>query len=459
MQKSSVGKSQTISKYIERKDSPYPDWVKGDMDQGRATIYDNALNWIQNPRRVIRRRTKTMKNLRCCLNHFSGILKSFHPDELQLDHVYADFTDRLQSHFNSATIRNSTMETYVTNFTGKILQYGKVDPAVIADIKGDIRVIRKELKMEAPKSVEISDNQISRWVSRLDEMCKSPDNAPNLCRIANPKSSMAGAKNSRLMHLLAVRAYIWVCLVTAGRADEVRRIRIDEISEFWISRRVTKGKMYSEQVDTSLPTWAWHRILPYIRYVREHLPDAELMFCEDEKKMGRGTISPKTLRELVKGSMVEVGMPPTTPGGYYRTHDLRKVWIRWIDENGGTMEEITALLRNSPRVVRKHYYPKSVQQRLVMSALDKGFKELGNMLEMEELGAERIEELKATFADLSHITVNRDGTLDMSDETRYGGPDFITDWSPLPDLNWGPPDVCLHRRLCFFPTTVRCSTN
>ena len=69
---------------------------------------------------------------------------------------------------------------------------------------------------------------------------------------------------------------------------------------------------------------------------------------------------------------------------------------------------------------------------------------------MEELSAERIEELKATFADLSHITVNRDGTLDMSDETRYGGPDFITDWSPLPDLNWGPPDVCLHRRLCFF---------
>jgi len=50
------------------------------------------------------------------------------------------------------------------------------------------------------------------------------------------------------------------------------------------------------------------------------------------------------------------GLGPTTPGDYYRVHDLRKVWARWINHNGGSIEEVSAFLTHSSTEVTYRAY-------------------------------------------------------------------------------------------------------
>ena len=172
-------------------------------------------------------------------------------------------------------------------------------------------------------------------------MCEKPETAPNLSRIANPNSSNAKSKQTSHHLLLALRAYVYLTLVSAGRADSIRRIRISEVNEDFFIREISKMRTYSEEVRTTMPEWVFERVKPYLEYCRENHPDAVFLFSEDENKRGKGTINPKTLQEIKKGAMKNIGMEPTSAGGLYRLHDLRTMWCNWMDKGGASGEQMS----------------------------------------------------------------------------------------------------------------------
>jgi len=124
--------------------------------------------------------------------------------------------------------------------------------------------------------------------------------------------------------------------------------------------------------------------------------------------------------------MIEAGMPPTWAGGYYRTHDLRKSWTRWINENGGSIEEIAAVLHHSsPDVTYKYYFADTHKRRLAESGHAKGLVRLKSLLdERDELDG-LIMEHEETFRDLECFEVFDDGGFAMPEGTAYGGPGSI----------------------------------
>jgi integrase len=373
------------------------------------------------------RRTKKMLNFSVSLNQFAPILKDFTPQDLEIDQLYGDFLSRLEAHLRDSDLEQSTMTSYVGTLCQKILPYANVKPAVTTELKEQIAQIRKSLKQPRPAHKSIQDEEIVNWIGRLDHFCNDPEDAPNLCVVANPRSNLKSSAGTSIRLLLAVRCYVWLCLITGGRADEVRRIRIEEVNEQWVRRELLKARLYADSADNNVPEWAWQRIGPYLEYVAEHHSSSELLFSENDNAIGRGTISPKTLRELAKGSMIEAGLGPTSPSGcYYRTHDLRKTLARWIDQNGGSIQEISAFLtHSSPDVTFKHYFAHDHKQALSDAAQSKAMDRLGELLqERESLDAE-IEEIRGLFRDLDYFEVFDDGGLAMPEGTAYGGPGFV----------------------------------
>ena len=422
--------------------------ISQDFDQGPTSIYDQAKLWIKNPRRIGERKTKKMKNMRTVLSKFASILKDFTPDDLKIDQVYAKFFERLEEDIKNEgkILANGTLSSYITILNCKILPCSGVEPSILIDIKSATRYIRKGMKLRKAIHPGIKDEDVARWIKRLDELCSSPEVAPNLCRIANPRSSMSRSEHTSEPHLLALRAYAWLTLMTAGRADEVRRIRVSNINESWVEREILKGKVFTEIQTTNLPAWAWERIRPYVEYVCKQRPDTEFLFSENENKMGTGTIAPNTLNKLVKGSMMELDIPPTSAGGYYRTHELRKSWARWIHDNDGMIEEATAFLtHSSPDVTYKSYYADGQKKALASSGHEKGLRAIAEILGHDGGDDMRFEELEGLFRNIDFLVPMEDGSLLLPDETRYGGPGFIEQvfyddgLVPAPRLELGAP--------------------
>jgi integrase len=435
---------ETIARTLQASfDTTLSKTITQDFDQGPTSIYDRAKLWIENPRRIGEWKTKKMKNMRTVLSKFATILKAFTPDDLKIDAVYGEFFKGLEKAIKKEgkILAHSTLGSYITILNTKILPCSGVETSILVDIKSATRNICTGMKLRKAIHPGLKDEDVARWIERLDELCSSPEAAPNLCRIANPNSSMAKSKQTSKRHLLALRAYAWLTLMTAGRADEVRRIRVSNINESWVEREILKGKMFTEIQTTKLPAWAWKKIEPYVEYVRTQVPDAELLFSENEDKMGAGTIAPGTLRELVKGSMMELDIPPTSAGGYHRTHELRKSWARWIHANDGVIEEATAFLTHSTTdVTYKCYYADGQKKALASSAHEKGLRAITDFLGLDEVDDMRLEELEGLFQNIDFLAPMEDGSLLLPDETAFGGPEFIEQefhedgWVPTPRL-------------------------
>jgi len=435
---------ETIARTLQASfDTTLSKTIPQDFDQGPNSIYDRAKLWMENPRRIGEWKNKKMKNMRTVLSKFATILKAFTPDDLKIDAVYGDFFKDLEKAIKKEgkILAHSTLGSYITILNCKILPCGGVEAPILVEIKSDTRNIRKGMKQRKAIHPGLKDEDVARWIKRLDELCSSPEVAPNLCRIANPNSSMSKSKQTSEPHLLALRAYAWLTLMTAGRADEVRRILVSKINESWVEREILKGKMFTEIQTTKLPAWAWKRIRPYVEYVRKQYPDAEFLFSETENTTGPGTIAPGTLRQLVKGSMMELDIPPTSAGGYHRAHELRKSWARWIQANGGVIEEATAFLTHSTTdVTYKCYYADGQKKALASSAHEKGLRAITDFLGLYEVDDMRLEELEGLFQNIDFLAPMEDGSLLLPDETAFGGPEFIEQefhedgWVPTPGL-------------------------
>ena len=403
---------QTISKYETTESKEFPMWIEQGMDQGIPTIYDNIISWISNPRRTLRKGSKTMKNLKVVVSKFSDILQQFTPDDLLIDSQFELFILDIKDMLYNTNLANKTIDSYLQIFCSQILVHGKASQSLISDIKSDITFIRKGMGLKQSNEIEISDQDIEKWLATLDTLCESPQSSPNLSIIANPNSPMKNSKHTSLRLLLAVRAYGWLSLITAGRANEVRRIKIEDINQNKVTRYISKMKIYAEPVTTDIREDAWKRISPYLDYVAEHYPNAELLFSESEARMGLGTISPKTLRELVKGSMIHSGMGPTCEGGYYRTHDLRKVWSRWLQSNGGTLDDARIMLgHRSADTTAKHYVGNSQTESQRAMAEQIGHKHLQDLLQIRDELKNKLEDLEKLFGELPHFTVHDNGSL------------------------------------------------
>jgi len=270
-------------------------------------------------------------------------------------------------------------------------------------------------------------------------MCENPEIAPNLSRIANPNSSNARSKRTSHHLLLALRAYAYLTLVSAARADSIRRIRISEVKEDHFIREVSKMRTYSEEVRNTMPDWVFKRVEPYLEYCRENHPDAVFLFSEDENKRGRGTINPKTLQEIKKGAMMNIGMEPTSAGGLYRLHDLRTVWCDWMDKGGASVEQMSVFLgHSSPKVTTKYYFAPKHKMRLRQEGWESGISHLEALFQERENIDHRIDELYNQLHEIGFFSDGKGGGVypDCWDEVDGN-------WSALPDLNRGPPDGCL----------------
>ena len=403
---------QTISKYETAESKEFPMWIEQGMDQGIPTIYDNIISWISNPRRILRKGSKTMKNLKVVVSKFSDILQQFTPDDLLIDGQFESFILGVKDMLYNTNLSNKTIDSYLQIFCSQILVHGKVSQSLISDINSDITFIRKGMELKQSNEIEISDYDLQQWLATLDALCESPQSSPNLSIIANPNSPMKNSKHTSLRLLLAVRAYGWLSLITAGRANEVRRIKIEDINQNKVTTYISKMKIYEEPVTTPIPEYAWKQISPYLEYVAKHHPNAKLLFSETEDRKGQGTISPKTLRELVKGSMIHSGMGPTCEGGYYRTHDLRKVWSRWLQSNGGTLDDARIMLgHRSADTTAKHYVGNSQTESQRAMAGHIGHKQIQDILRIGDELKSKLEDLEKLFGDLPHFTVHDNGSL------------------------------------------------
>jgi integrase len=388
----------------------YPYWVSDGMDQGEHSIYANVTLWLRSPRRWKDRNLKRYKNIRQSAGKFKQTLDGFTPADLRDDLLYSEFIDSLQNDIASSNLAQSTLDGYLGYMTGKVLVYGGVDARIVEEVKTQISIIKKGLKKRKEENRGIEESDIVELMRSIDEMCENSEEAPNLSRIANPNSS--NAKSERTSHhlLLALRAYACLTLVSAGRANSIRRIRISDVSEDHFIREISKMRTYSEEIRNSMPEWAFARVEPYLEHCRENHPDAVFLFSEDEGKRGRGTINPKTLGELVKGSMRNIGMRPTCSGGYYRFHDLRKVWCDWMDKGGASLEQMSAFLgHSSAKVTFQHYFSEDHKRRLGQEGWEAGMGELEALIQQRERIDHSIDELYRQLHDIGFFSDGKGG--------------------------------------------------
>ena len=398
--------------YSTASQDEYPYWVSDGMDQGEPSIYDNVMIWLSSPRRWKDRNLKRYKNIRYSAQKFRHTLSSFTPHDLRDDLRYMEFIESLQSEIESSDLAQSTLDGYLGYLTGKVLKNGEVNPRIVEEIKTQIFLIKKGLKRREVFHRGIEEDEIVEFMRSLDEMCENPETAPNLSKIANPNSSNAKSKRTSHRLLLALRAYAYLTLVSAGRADSIRRIRISEVNEDFFIREISKMRTYSEEVRTRMPGWVFERVKPYLEYCRENHPDAVFLFSEDENKRGKGTINPKTLQEIKKGAMKNIGMEPTSAGGLYRLHDLRTMWCNWMDKGGASGEQMSVFLgHRSPKVILQYYTASKHKERMRQEAWEAGMKGLETLLQIRENTDRKIDDLYSQLHDIGYFSDGEGGGI------------------------------------------------
>ena len=382
------------------------------MDQGEPSIYDNVMIWLRSPRRWKDRNLKRYKNIRISARKFRHTLGSFTPDDLRDDLRYSEFIESLQSEIESSDLAQSTLDGYLGYLTGKVLIYGEVNARIVEEVKTQVTIIKKGMKKRKAVHRGIEEDEIVEFMRSLDEMCEKPETAPNLSKKANPNSSNAKSKRTSHHLLLALRAYAYLTLVSAGRANSIRRIRISEVNEDFFIREISKMRTYSEAVRTSMPEWVFQRVEPYLEYCRENHPDAIFLFSENENKRGKGTINPKTLQEIKKGAMRNIRMEPTSAGGLYRLHDLRTVWCNWMDKGGASVEQMSVFLgHSSPKVTTKYYFASKHKERMRQEAWEAGMKGLEALLQIRENTDRKIDELYGQLYDIGYFSDGEGGGI------------------------------------------------
>ena len=388
----------------------YPYWVPDGMDQGEPSIYDNVMIWLKSPRRWQNRNLKRYKNIRQSARKFKQTLGYFTPEDLRDDLLYSEFVDSLRGEIENSNLAQSTLDGYLGYLTGKVMLYGGVEARIVEEVKTQVSIIKKGLRKRKEEHRGIKEEEIVELIRSLDEMCENPERAPNLSRIANENSSNAKSERTSPHLLLALRAYTWLTLVSAGRADSIRRIRISDVSEDHFTREIGKMRTYSEEVRNTMPDWVFERVEPYLEYCRENHPDAVFLFSEDENKRGRGTINPKTLQEIKKGAMRNIGMEPTSAGGLYRLHDLRTVWCDWMDKGGASVEQMSVFLgHSSPKVTTKYYFAPKHKMRLRQEGWEAGIGVLEALIHERENIDQRIEELYRQLDEIGYFSDGKGG--------------------------------------------------
>jgi len=389
------------------------------------TMYDAIQVQLNSPRTKRLHNESTIRNWRSSLACFASTLKKFSADDLRVDGMFGEFLDDIEQSLKQTTLAISTLDTYTQVLHAKLLMFAEVDERICKEVKQGIRNIRKKQQKTMPKAQAINDAVIVQWLRNLDGYCNDPKSAPNLFKLARPTGKMAYKNTMRLHHMLLLRGYVWLTLASGARTGEIRSLTEANIDQESMTRTIFKMKITCPEVISNLPSFIQERIRPMIASIKQHAPKAELLFCEHENKKGKGTIDPRLLQELVKGSMIANGMPPTSPGGYYKLHDLRKVWARWIDENGGSLESTTAFLgHSSTQVTYKSYFHDEHKNKLARKGQQIGLNHLQSLLAPPEDLTDRLAELRAFLEAGEDIYANSSFSLrheiDRTESARPG---------------------------------------
>jgi integrase len=398
------------------------------MSMGTLSITDSlharVLDWLDRPRTRISVNARTIKNRKADLGTFQHILERYTAEGLEDESTYVAFLSDLEHLLSTTTLKESTLGNKLTFLTTHALVQGGMSPALVAETKQHIRAMRKRIQRTVPATVSqpIGDDDLLRLIRSLDDLVESHPEVPNLCAIANPGGQLSGPEHSSMRDLLAVRAYVWLAVTTAGRADEIRRLHPEDVSPDIVVRHITKQRYTPEEKRTTMFESAWSRIAPWVQHVEAHHPEARHLFSETEDITGTGCFNPGRLRLLVKGAMMHAGMPPTCEGGYHRTHDLRKVWSRWIDAADGDLEEVCAFLgHKDPRTTYAHYFAKEHKTAIGDRGHERGLEHLKSLLQERDEMDLKIARLKELLGHLEEVYVGDDGAVvfpspDASDE-------------------------------------------
>jgi integrase len=405
------------------------------------TMYDIILVQLNSPRTKRLNHESTVRNWRSSLACFASTLKKFSADDLRIDGMFEEFLDDIERSLKKTTLAVSTLDNYTQVLHANLLVFAEVDERIRKEVKQGIRNIRKKQKKTMPKAQAIDDAMIVQWLGNLDGYCNDPNSAPNLFQLGRVTSKMAYKNRMSMHHMLLLRGYVWLTLASGARTGEIRSLRKDNITAKEMTRTIYKMKVTGTEVTSNLPPFIQERIRPMIASIKRHAPKAELLFCEHENKKGKGTIDPRLLQELVKGSMIASGMPPTSPGGYYRLHDMRKVWARWIDENGGSLESVAAFLgHSSTQVTFNCYFHAEHKVKLAKEGREIGLNHLQSLLAPPEDLTDRLAELRAFLEAGEEIYANGSFSLRHEiDRTKSARPGRWSKLVPAPRLELGTP--------------------
>ena len=95
------------------------------------------------------------------------------------------------------------------------------------------------------------------------------------------------------------------------------------------------------------------------------------------------------------------------------------------------------------RTTFEHYYGRDHKRTLAEQAHSIGLARLDALLKEADELQHHLARLREAFSGIPHVHVCEDGTVIVPPlRMRIKG---YTMWSPLPDLNRGPPDVCQRR--------------
>ena len=406
-----------------------------------TTMYDAIQVQLNSPRTKRLHNESTIRNWRSSLACFSEILNQFTAADLRVDGRFDFFLNNIEACLKQSTLAVSTLDNYTQVLHGKLLVFAEVEERIRKEVKQGIRNIRKKQKKTMPKAQAIEDDMIVHWLKNLDRYCEDPKTAPNLFKLGRKTSKMAYKDTMILSHMLLMRGYVWLTLSSGARTGEILSLPIENVNGKDMTRNIYKMKVIGQEVTTTLPPFIQDRIRPMIAYIKEHEPKALLLFAKDENKKGKGTIDPRLLQELVKGSMIASGMPPTSPGGYYRMHDMRKVWARWIDENGGSLESISAFLgHSSTQVTYNTYFHDEHKAKLAKKGQEKGLNHLQSLLAPPEDITDSLAELRAILESGGSIYADLSFSLRHEIErTKSARPPSWSKMVPAPRLELGTP--------------------
>jgi len=420
---------------------PVFDKLLSKNEQPNPTIHDLVSRQLASPRLRRLHVDSTLRNWRSSLAFYGDVLKRFTPENLLSEGMFDLFLDGIEACLRRTELAVSTVDNYTQVLHGNLLVLADVNERVRQDVKQGIRNLRKKQKKVVESPQPINDEVIVKWLKSLDGYCEDPKSAPNLFKLGRKTSKMAYKNEMSMHHMLLLRGYVWLTLATGARSGEIRGLTTDDISDKEVTRTVYKMKVVGQSVTSELPEFIQARIRPMLASIKEHAPQAELLFCEHENKKGKGTIDPRLLQEMVKGSMIAAGMPPTTPGGYYRLHDLRKVWARWIDENGGSLEAISSFLgHSSTQVTYNAYFHAEHKRTLAREGQQKGLDHLRSLLAPPpENLRERMEELRRILAEggsiYEELSFSLRHNIERTKASRASGMALV----PAPRLELGTP--------------------